>query len=491
MKFGWSERSIAMEGPVLITGQFYERISKGILDPNTLTAFVAEGEGGLSIMVSADLVSVSDGIIFEIREAVKKKEPAIPTDCILMSATHTHTSPRYMRQTGYDKAPCKGVEVIEPEAVRSFLVEQASDAIVEAYRNRKEGSYAYGYGYAVAAHHRRPTYFDDLGKRAAGQERVSALYSDKFARMYGKTNDDQFRGYEGVVDSNVNLFFTFDGEGKLVGAIVNVPCPSQNSEVISYLSADYWCETRKLIREKYGNIFLLAQCACAGDMSPRTLHYRQAEMRKYRLKFGEEAEREMCNRREIALRIAQCFDEVYGWAQKERFTEGKVLHCSEVLTLPAWKVSDAQYEESLKEYEKYMENFSFKDTGDALADFKENTMRSTTISRFEGVIARYRKKKESYEAECHFVRIGEVAFCSNPFELYISYQHRIQARSPFVQTFAVQLAAKVEAAGYLCTPQARDNMGYSAIMYSCDVSPEGGDVLVETTVSRLKELAEA
>ena len=30
--------------------------------------------------------------------------------------------------------------------------------MVEAYESRREGSYAYGYGYAVVAHHRRPTY---------------------------------------------------------------------------------------------------------------------------------------------------------------------------------------------------------------------------------------------------------------------------------------------------------------------------------------------
>ena len=77
IKFGWSQKTIAMDGPVFITGQFYERISKGILDPNTLTAFVAEGEGGVSIMVSVDHTSVGDGIIFEIRDSVKKKDPSI------------------------------------------------------------------------------------------------------------------------------------------------------------------------------------------------------------------------------------------------------------------------------------------------------------------------------------------------------------------------------------------------------------------------------
>ena len=34
LKFGWSKKDISIEGPIAITGQFYQRISKGILDPN-------------------------------------------------------------------------------------------------------------------------------------------------------------------------------------------------------------------------------------------------------------------------------------------------------------------------------------------------------------------------------------------------------------------------------------------------------------------------
>ena len=43
--------------------------------------------------------------------------------------------------------------------------------------------------------------------------------------------------------------------------------------------------------------------------------------------------------------------------------------------------------------------------------------------------------------ELHVIRIGDMAFASNRFELYMDFMHRIQARSPFVQTFVVQFAA--------------------------------------------------
>jgi hypothetical protein len=91
--------------------------------------------------------------------------------------------------------------------------------------------------------------------------------------------------------------------------------------------------------------------------------------------------------------------------------------------------------------------------------------------------------------EMHVVRIGDIAFATNRFELYMDYMHRIQARSPFEQTFVVQLAGD-GGGSYLSTQRGKDNRGYSANHYSCQVSPEGGQELVEETVKVLKELAQ-
>ena len=63
LKFGWSHKDVSVEGPVGITGQFYERISKGVYDPNTVTALVIDDGDEVSIMMSGDFVSISNGII--------------------------------------------------------------------------------------------------------------------------------------------------------------------------------------------------------------------------------------------------------------------------------------------------------------------------------------------------------------------------------------------------------------------------------------------
>ena len=494
LKFGWSKVNIGVDGPVGITGQFHERISKGLYDESLVTVLVIDDGKTASIMMSGDLVSVGDGIIFDVREATRAKNSEIPVENIIFNATHTHCSPRYMKMghLGYDKAPHDEVDYVMPEEYRKIFVERVSNAIVEAYESRSEGSYSYGYGYAVVAHHRRPTYFDDLRERP-GIKGPSSLHVDKHARMYGKTDDPMFSEYEGNVDSAAYFMFTFDKNEKLTGAIINVPCPSQNSEMEEFLTGDYWVQVRAMLKEKYGEIYVLSQCASAGDMSPRTLHARPAENRKYALKYegmefpGVRSSREMFNRIEIAERIVAAFDDTYRWASKEKFADSKLSHVVKNVKLPAWKVTEEQYIAAKEEYEKVKDQ-KFVCTDNKRADFETNTKLSTVFARFESLMSRYERNVEFYEPELHFVALGDIAFVSNPFELYIAYQHRIQARSPFVQTFAVQLAASTSCSGYLCTQRAADNMGYSANLYSCSVSPEGGSILVEETLKELEAL---
>ena len=78
----------------------------------------------------------------------------------------------------------------------------------------------------------------------------------------------------------------------------------------------------------------------------------------------------------------------------------------------------------------------------------------------------------------------------NRFELYMDFQHRIQARSPFEQTFIIQLAGQPGNDGgyYLCTERGAKNKGYSASMFCNPASPQGGQELVEETLKLLHDL---
>jgi hypothetical protein len=89
-------------------------------------------------------------------------------------------------------------------------------------------------------------------------------------------------------------------------------------------------------------------------------------------------------------------------------------------------------------------------------------------------------------ADCNFLRLGDLAVATNPFELYLEYGQRIKARCPATQTIAAELTN--DTLSYLPTRDALAHGHYSAMPASLRVGPEGGDELVERSLEMLEAL---
>ncbi len=216
------------------------------------------------------------------------------------------------------------------------------------------------------------------------------------------------------------------------------------------LPATRAAQTHILLAQKYGNIYLQPQCAAGGNVAPRTLHYKAAENRRYTLKYADLeidkdylAPAEKKTRMDIALRICDAFDEVLSWASKEKITEAPIKHTAKTIYLEDRQISEEEYEFTCNELASFAE-MDYVDTGDVAADFRANTTRASNLNRLNNIVKRYELQKESVKSpmELHVIRIGDIAFVSNAFELYQDFQHRIQARSPFTQTFIIQLTGQ-------------------------------------------------
>ena len=89
------------------------------------------------------------------------------------------------------------------------------------------------------------------------------------------------------------------------------------------------------------------------------------------------------------------------------------------------------------------------------------------------------------------VRLGDIAFADNPFELYLYYGQNIKARSKAVQTFLVQLAAgSTLHAGYLPSPEAERFGGYGGLIINGQCGHSGGYKLADITVEEINKLFE-
>ena len=496
IQIGWSRKEISIDEPVNIPGQAIMRISEGILDPLYVTALCVDGGEGQEkvIFCSCDLTSLRGFTLALTLEKVEAMRPELPVGNVIMHTTHTHTS------CSQGKTPEKtpdGKDIYPGEQYVEFLTDQCAAAICEAWDSRKPGGIAYGYGYAVVAHSRRVVYFDDTSLRGFTQ----SLSPNGHGVMYGKTNDPMFSHYEAGADHFLNAMYTFDAAGKLTGIIANVPCPSQVTEMLTMLSADYWHDVRVKVAQEFGeDVYVLPQCAAAGDLAPRILHYKKAQARRMKLKFDmgyDPADPNSRNikgfaeRKDIALRIVEGLKEIYSWAKKDIQTDCAVKHLGEKVTLSKRMVTEEEKqwcEDKIKELEDQIPDPNFADP----EDYRKKKSRYDSVkNRNMRVLKQYEEQQNdpNIQMMLHVVQIGEVAFATNRFELYQDFQHRIQARSPFLQTFVVQLAGAI-GGSYLPTERGVANKGYSACIFDNVVGPEGGQQLVEHTLTMLNELKE-
>lgn len=123
------------------------------------------------------------------------------------------------------------------------------------------------------------------------------------------------------------------------------------------------------------------------------------------------------------------------------------------------------------------------------ADQEKALLYSRRIAWNQEVVDRFERQKANphpeYLVEAHFLRIGDIAICTNPFELFTDFGIQIKARSKALQTFIVQL---VGPGTYLPTKKAVEGGHYSAIVQSNRVGPEGGQQLVDQTVEFIEDL---
>src|SRR5690606_12871043 len=85
----------------------------------------------------------------------------------------------------------------------------------------------------------------------------------------------------------------------------------------------------------------------------------------------------------------------------------------------------------------------------------------------------------------HFLRLGDIAFATQPFECYLDYGMQIKARSPAIQTFLIQLAGS---GTYLPSPRSLMGGGYGSTPASNPIGAEGRQQLVGAHVRGIYEL---
>ncbi len=483
LRIGWAEVDITPEEPVILRGIFRSRVSEGVKDPITSTAMALEslddkGVRTSLVMVSSDLAAISSCISEAVRGHIAEELPEIDPESVILNATHSHTAPhdwirrRYSEDSEIVENPY-GVDlpIMLPADYIAFASRKMADGVIEAWNSRTPSGIAYGLGHAVV-----------------GRNRLIA-YKDGTSVMHGQTDVGEFSHVEGYEDHSVNIISVYLPGGDLTGLVINIAAPSQLDANLDLISADWWHETRQEIRRRFGNeLYILPQCSAAGDQNARPPVEWAAEERMHRL-AGRTA------REDIGVRIADAVEKVLPLISPEICWNPAVSHRREMLGLPRRRISQEDVDAAIrsglehrKRYEKLMEDLEknpekrlqpgwFDDIGRA---YRSSSTGERMRARFEA-----QERNPLLQVEVHAIRLGDVGFVTNPFELYLDYGMQIKGRSPAFQTFIVQLAGP---GSYLPPQRSIERGAYGSAPSSTEIGPEGGDVLIEWSVEALRGL---
>ncbi len=494
LKIGWARADITPDQRVYLAGQHYARVSEGVADPVTSTALAVESlkdgrPDDYVIMVSCDIVGISDELRDSVRAGVESEIPQLDPGKVFLNATHTHSAQLARirkrnvpdEESGQESPHPYGIELdaMNPAEYIEFAAGRIAGAVKDAWQDRRPSAIGYGIGHAVVAHNRR------------------LVYRDGSSRMYGRADTPEFSHVEGYEDHSVRVMTTYDESRNLTGIVVNVPCPSQVSEHIYEISADYWHDTRRELRRRFGEgLHVLAQCAPSGDLSPHVLIEKRAQERMWRLKDRDTSQN--APRREIAERIADAVGDILPAAEKELRWDPPFAHKAEILDLPRRTITRSDVDEAEKEIEGYRKEYeSLLNEIENNPEIKKTKRWYAAVTRpymkmnwLKNVERRFLQQQASpcFPIEVHAVVLGDIAFVTNPFELYLDYGVRMREWSNAVQTFTVQLAGS---GSYLPSERTLQSRGYGSVPASTNVGPEGGEKLVQWSVRTMNELIAA
>ncbi len=478
---GWASKDITPTGRVILSGQYYDRVARGVRDPLRVTAWAVESGGrsgtrSQAIFVSADLVCLSREFQDKVRARLPRLLPDFDPRMLVVNCTHTHAAPApELSVISWLEKPGRA-----EERYRDLVLNQTVAAAAAAWKARRPGGISAALSHAALGFCRRPS------------------YADGTAMMYGRTDRPDFIGLEGSEDHGVELLACWDAAKKLTGVIVNVACPSQVMEARYQVSADFFGELRRQLPRQLGHpVFILAQVSAAGDQSPRDL----TRIDRGGPTFWDEA-----GVVERGRQLTEAVLEALPAARRGIQFTAPFAHTATDIELPLRRVTSAEIAAAKRALARleatepknkrsaksafalFLADMKRREAKGGAGPYDDKSMKFVQMRNAEGVIRLHEARQRSprFAMELHVLRLGDAVFATNPFELFLDYGQQIKARSPAPQTFVVQLAGG--RGGYLPSARAVRGGGYGALPVNGHVGQEGGRALVEATLREIGNL---
>ena len=427
LKAGAAKKSIVPPFPTQMGG-FFDRDKnfEGVHDEVFARAVVIDNGKTKLVFVGSDLMSLDNALVPLTREAVTQAT-GIPGTNILLCATHNHSAPSFYQKTQAGKDD-------EEPSLKRFLVQQFTDAVIEADRALVPARIGFGAGSLVGATRNRQQK-NDLIDPQVGVLRMEELESRKtIATLFN------FTGHPVIVGST-NLMLSGEYPGAASRAVENllsgVAVFTQGAcgDITVNRNGDPFLEIERLGRTVAGEVIKtsglikleddLALKAASISLTLPTRQWPTLEQAKLDLERGQAA-------------LAQ--------AQQQ--------------SAPATLIGQIE---------------------------DKNRVFKMAVTRAESLVKDPGKQESELKSEVQVLQVGNVIYAAIPGELFVEYALELRSRVKQDTGNSFCLVGYANGyVGYIVTPRAVETGGYEASITR--LPPLGGRILTEAAMDLVHKL---
>lgn len=449
LKAGFAERDITpgigMEQPGGYGKSFHLKFHDAC---KVRAAFFDNGKKRVAL-VGTDTLVIPRQVVLDARARIEK-ELGIPGDCVLVGASHSHSSgPVGMVLPGeYDAASdlVKRLAYEESSCADAGFLLKVTHEIVEGVRAAARGAVPAQIGCGFG--HEDKVAFNRRLRMKNGQS-----WSHP-----GQGNPDMLE-YAGPIDPQVGVIGAWDAEGRLLGTIVNYACHATTNP--GGISANWIYYLEKTIQGALESrapvVFLQGACGDVTQVDNLSPHRRPGAEEWARFvggRVGAEAVK-------VLLSMPRTGEAVLDSRQK-------------VLSIPRRKPAPARVQSSLEVIQ------AGRPQGDT-----SGYLFAKEILMLDHLC----KVTPEVECEVQVIQVGPAAFVTNPAEYFVQFGLDIKKGSPFEYTFPVELANGI--VGYVPTEEAfgPNGGGYETRLTSySNLVITAGRQMADTGIALTKEM---
>lgn len=431
--------------PLYRVGSFTPKPASSAHDPlHSRCTVLSDGKVTIAMAV-VDNCLIKREVLDEAKQIASGKT-GIPTDHMMVSATHTHSAP-----TGHaDKNASP-----EAQAYRKLMTEGIAESIIKAHASLQDAQVGWG-GHDLPSEVNNRRWFLKPGTMSMNP--------------FGETTDlvKMNPGTHGLIspagpiDPEVSILSIRNSKKQPLCILGNYSLHYVGNAPTNQMSADYFGEFSRLIgnrlRKKPGEDFL-------GIMSNGT----SGDIRNSDISKPHPPREPFEQIRLVAAKVADAA--YYAYRDTEHQDDVKLAMTQREITLK-WRKPDADL---LARSKKYL---ATEGEDEKKLPKRAKAYASRIIALNEG--------PDTLNALIQVIRIGDLAICTFPFEVIAEIGLHLKEVSPFDDTFTIELANGWY--GYLPTKEQHTFGGYETWIGTCRVQKDASDILVKNLEEMLEEL---